>query len=199
MSTGADIETNRVALIVPPEVARILGKPPVTRVEDRAAYDRLFADLAIEWEPRSITEWLHLKDLADLSWDVLRKRRAIADILDTSLRAALQALLRSADPNFMLEPQQLLDFACNASRNADMTARLKYQLTRFGFDLESALGQAFLLRCDELEKLERMLASAEARRARAIRNFHDYRSMRSARLSLIEATAASVVPDDGGQ
>jgi len=57
------------------------------------AYGRLFAGLAIEWEPCSTTEWMCVRDLADQTWDVLRWRRAIADILDGSLRPALQGLL----------------------------------------------------------------------------------------------------------
>jgi hypothetical protein len=199
MSPNADEKKEQVALVVPPEIAVILGRPPLTRVEDRDAYDRLFADLAVEWVPRTTTEWLIVKDIADLSWDVLRKRRAMADMLDSSLRTALQALLRSADPNYVVESQLLLELAWPSGRQEHAAARLKTELARYGLNLESALGQAFLLRCNELERHERMLASAEARRNGAIRKLNDFRSMRSAQLSLIEATEASIVPVDGDQ
>jgi hypothetical protein len=82
-------ENDQVSLVIPPAIAAVLGRPALTRVEDRAAYDKLFTDLAVDWEPRSTTEWIFVRDLADQSWEVLRLRRAITDILDISLRPAL--------------------------------------------------------------------------------------------------------------
>jgi hypothetical protein len=39
-------------ITVPPEIAEILGKPPVLGLENRRAYDALLLDLARVWAPR---------------------------------------------------------------------------------------------------------------------------------------------------
>jgi hypothetical protein len=125
---------------------------------------------------------------------VLRLRRAIADILDCSLRPALQALLRAIDPTRVLDPQHLLALTRKSHEDHSLANTLKSELAKHGLDLEAALGEAFLSRCNELERLDRMLASAEARRNATIRTFNDHRNIRSARGSLIDAAAATVVP-----
>ena len=74
------VETGpNLARLVPAEIAEIFGNPPVLSLEDRQAYDQLMARLALEWKPRNITEWMFVRDIADISWEIFRHRRAIAN------------------------------------------------------------------------------------------------------------------------
>jgi hypothetical protein len=58
--------------LIPTEIVEIFGNPPVLGVENRQAYDQLLAHLVLEWKPRNITEWLFVRDLADISWEIFR-------------------------------------------------------------------------------------------------------------------------------
>jgi len=91
----------------------------------------------------------------------------------------------------VLDPQHLLELT---RKQQTLAGALKSELAKYGLDLEAALGEAFVLGCNEVEKAQRVLASAEARRNSTIRSFNDYRTMRAAKGSLIEATEATVVP-----
>ena len=65
--------------VVPAEIADIFGHPPVLSTENRQAYDELMTQLTLEWKPRNITEWMFVRDITDISWEIFRHRRAIAN------------------------------------------------------------------------------------------------------------------------
>jgi hypothetical protein len=69
MSEGShtSVETRQnLSRVIPPEIADILGHPPVLSTENRQAYDELMTQLALEWKPRrKITDWMYVRDIAD--------------------------------------------------------------------------------------------------------------------------------------
>ena len=60
---------------LPVMLARIFGSPPLVGDEDPQLYKELFSHIADEYEPKTISDWLFVKDLADLHWKRLRERR----------------------------------------------------------------------------------------------------------------------------
>jgi hypothetical protein len=54
---------------------------------------------------------------------------------------------------------------------------VKSVLAKHGLDSEAVVGQAYVLRCAELEKMDRMLTAAEMRRTATMRTFNEYRAM----------------------
>ena len=52
--------------VIPADIAAIFGPPPVLATEPREAYERLFIELVLEWGPSKTTEWLLVRDIADL-------------------------------------------------------------------------------------------------------------------------------------
>ena len=60
---------------VPAEIADVFGHPPVLSTENRQAYDELMTQLTLEWKPRNITEWMFVRDITDISWEIFRHRR----------------------------------------------------------------------------------------------------------------------------
>src|SRR5262245_8187174 len=79
--------------VVPAEIAYIFGDTPVLSTENRQAYDAPTTQLVLEWKPRDIIEWMFVRDLADTSWEILRHRRAIANVFAISFKTALRAVL----------------------------------------------------------------------------------------------------------
>ena len=58
--------------LIPAHIAEIFGPPPVIQKKHVPFYDRLLAGLVTELEPSSMLEWLAVKELADLSWEILQ-------------------------------------------------------------------------------------------------------------------------------
>ena len=54
--------------------------------------------------------------------------------------------------------------------------RVKSELAKYGLDPEAVVGQAFVLRGDELEKIDRMLTRVEVRRTAMMQGFNGYRA-----------------------
>jgi hypothetical protein len=72
---------------------------------------------------------------------------------------------------------------------------LKSELANYGLDPESAISQALVTRCNELEKMERMLTSVEAKRNAMMRFFDDCRAMAPVmRNQIIDSEQAPLLP-----
>jgi len=90
--------------VVPAEIADVFGHPPVLSTENRQAYDELMTRLTLEWKPRNITEWMFVCDITDISWEIFRHRRAIANLFAISFKTALRAVLNDVLPEEGCKP-----------------------------------------------------------------------------------------------
>jgi len=66
---------------LPVVLAKIFGPPPLVGNEDPQLYKELFSHIADEHEPKTISDWLLVKDLADVHWERLRERRLKAEVI----------------------------------------------------------------------------------------------------------------------
>jgi hypothetical protein len=65
MSEGSltSVETRQnLSRVIPPEIADILGHPPVLSTENRQAYDALMTQLVLEWKPQNMELWAKVGD-----------------------------------------------------------------------------------------------------------------------------------------
>jgi hypothetical protein len=135
-NTKASVET-----LIPVEIRDVLGDPPLLATEDPNRYDALLTELAREVRPSDLTEWLWVKDIADLTWDIIRYRRIKASYIDRRLRFSPEQQQSPLVREVYLENQRCLDAAV-----------------------------------DELEVMERLLASVEYRRNNALHEIERRRS-----------------------
>src|SRR5262249_21393573 len=106
MSEGSltSVETRQnLSRLIPPEIADILGHPPVLSTENRQAYDALMTQLVLQWKPRDILGWLFVRHMTDTSWEIFRHRRAIANLFAISFKA-LAAVLNEVLPESGCKP-----------------------------------------------------------------------------------------------
>ncbi len=66
---------------LPVMLAKIFGSPPLVGDEDPQLYKELFSLLAAEHDPEDISDWLLVKDLADVHWERLRERKLKAEVI----------------------------------------------------------------------------------------------------------------------
>jgi ribosomal protein S12 methylthiotransferase accessory factor YcaO len=53
----------------------LFGPAPILKGEDSEAYDSLFTRISMDVKPTDIIEEMWIKDVADITWDILRYRR----------------------------------------------------------------------------------------------------------------------------
>jgi hypothetical protein len=172
MSEGSltSVETRQnLSRLIPPEIADILGPPPLLSTENRQAYDALLTQLVLEWKPRNIIGWTFVDDLANISLEIFRHRRAIANLFAISFKTALRAVLTDVLPEEGCKPwfdhyDTVKGLAQAWFEGPQEQEKVKSELAKYGLTAEAIVAQTYVLRRDELHELHRLLAVAEARR-----------------------------------
>ena len=173
-----NVETRpNLSRLIPAEIAEIFGNPPVLSFEDREAYDQLLAQLVLEWRPRNITEWMFVRDIADISWEILRHRRAIASVHAISFHEALRNVIEEALPG--LVSLDIKPMVYGWFDKPKIQTKIKSELAKYGIGLDAIVAKSYSMNRDTLDRLHRLLALAEARRTAIIRNLNEYRAMAS--------------------
>ena len=157
--------------------------------ENRQAYDQLVKQLVREWQPRNITEWTFVRDIADISWEIFRHRRAIAGVFAISFKEALagvfidvlpghrRSLLPEDSEALRSQFRQAEALADAWFEGPEQQEQVKSELAEYGVTADAVVAQTYSVRGDVLDKLHRLLALAEARRTAIARNFNEYRAM----------------------
>jgi hypothetical protein len=178
---------------IPAHIRELFGEPPLLRTESRDAYDALWSALVVQFDPRDIMEWAWVRDLADLTWDVARTRRAMTSMLNVSFKSGLAGTLRAVIPFVAALPpehQVLAESWYDASGKGKVAATL----AKYGLGAEAAEGEAFGHRLGDIERMQRLIISAEGRRHTIIRELQLHRESapaRKARNEIIDAEPAN--------
>ena len=208
---------------IPESFVSIMGDPPIIQGEDNATYMLLLEKLGGATAARNIIDWMMVKDVADLTWQVIRIRRWISAILDNGRREGLAAgidQLINWRPGSVLDQTAVkyaMDHYVDKNEDAnghDGAARLDRLLDRFGLDADNiAAANSFSRNFPILEKAEELLRRLEDRRDRTLREIERRKpscgaALRSASdgaiaepstgsgTSNIEAAAPSLVPGE---
>jgi hypothetical protein len=150
--------------LIPPDILRLLGPPPLTPGEDTEKYERIFAGVAAALEPGDLVDWIRCRDVADLTWKIQRLMRLERALFATYAREALvDVLMALCGPEQPIEPR-LIDGWCTA----DPAARREIQeiLRDHGTDIDAILGQAVINHLPAFDAFERACAMARAQRDR---------------------------------
>ena len=157
----------------------LLPVSPLLITESEDEFDRIRDALDQELKPRGIIEQVYVADIAYLAWEILRLRRCKAGIINSAFRAALEKFLTQ-----LLRPpggysHQVKNEAESLAHTWFSDAAAKKQvselLAQFQLDEFSIEAEAIRSVGDNLEQLDRLLASLESRRNKALRCVAEYR------------------------
>jgi len=174
---------------VPTDIEALFGDPPLLSTEDPNLYWDMFDRFAEFVDPKNIIEWLWLKDIVDLCWEIARLRRYRALLIERERES------KNAEIDYAREHAD--------DRNLSLLDRLKrpqIEALRNAPRLDTEADSASLLILQYLgtyETVEKLLMSAELRRDRILREL-DFRRERVAPLlrqksdELIDAPADAV-------
>ena len=187
-------ETDKAAVkslrSIPADIQALFGDPPLLSTEDPARYRDMLDRFAESIAPRNIIEWLWVKDIVDLSWEIPRLRRYRALLIERareSKNAEIEYAREHADdPDLYLSLRPPTPAQIEARRNAPR--------------LDTEADSASLLMSEYLgtyETVDKLLMAAELRCDRILREL-DFRRERIAPLlrkisdEVIDASADAV-------
>ena len=174
---------------MPPDIEVLFGDPPLLSTEDPRLYRELLDRFVGSVEPRNVIEWLWVKDIVDLSWEIARLRRYRALLIERereSKNAEIDYAREHADDRDLCWMDRLKRPQIEALRNAPR------------LDTEADSASLLILQyLGTYETVDKLLMSAELRRDRILREL-DFRRERIAPLlrktsdELIDARADAV-------
>ena len=174
----------------------LFGPPPLFEGEDAAAYGELLAHVSGAVKPVDFLEQIWVRDVVELTWEILRMRRLRAELLKSDTKAALFSWMKTKQASKIL--------ARWAARDPKAIAQVNKRLASSGVTLERVTAAAWVGNIDTFERIDRMVTSAEARRNAALREIERHRTsiaetMRRASDDVLDAEFEDVAPDQGPQ
>ena len=187
-----------------PSVARDLSfftKPLLLRSECEHEFDELLHALSGEIQPRGIVENLYVEEIAGIIWDILRLRRCKVTIMNMSFEKALHKLISShfkmrrpaREEESKTVPFSLTELWQPPTKSEIERSKKIDRLVRGWFTsnegkqkvlsilrrshLDESVIDAEVIRASfpDLQLLEKLLISLEARRDRSLRRMMEYR------------------------
>jgi len=138
-----------------------LGPPPLFEGEDTAAYDELLARISGAMKPADIFEEVWVRDIVDLSWEVLRLRRLKASLMTATAYEGLHKIL---EPFLELYDERDQLVRGWAARHKTAIKQVDRLLASAGLTMDAVMAQTLLTNLDHIERMERLIGTAGARR-----------------------------------
>jgi hypothetical protein len=149
-----------------------LAPAPLLPGEKQTDYADVAVGIVKAAQPRDAIEEFLVRDVVDLTWEILRLRRVKAGILRTSMRRGVEgALARAGHKN----PEKDKLGASWAAGDDAVRTKIDLILNDAGLTIEEETADALENKLDSFERLDRLLASAEARRNNALREIDRHR------------------------
>ncbi len=155
-----------------------LGPPVLQPGEDADLYDRLHARVSAAVAPRDVVEEFWVRDVVDLMWETLSLRRLKGLLL---LGSAHEGAYRVLVP--LVESGRAYDLAKGWFARKDKAVQeVEQALTRAGLTGEAVTAQTLSVKLDDVERIDRLIMNAEARRNAMLREVERHRDVVAARL-----------------
>jgi hypothetical protein len=179
----ASPEFTSVGAPAPFATLSLLGAPPLIKGEDARSYDELLARICDTLRPSDSLEEIWIRDVVDLVWETFRLRRIKANLLTDSTEWGIGSTLKN-------ERADAREMAREWAGGDEAAAKdVAAALVCAGSSMEAVIARAMSVQMLHMERLDRMLMSAEARRSAALRELDHHRSPLAQKLRRVIADA----------
>ena len=162
-ASSTDVAPTRLALF---------GSPPLLAGEDAAAYDELLARVSGAMKPADVLEEIWVRDVVDLVWETFRLRRLKTSLLAANAHKGLKDILE-----MLLAWHEAPNVAKSwAAREPAAIKKVDKVLASAGLTMDAVMAQTLALKIDDIERIDRMIMGAEARRNVALRELDRHRA-----------------------
>jgi hypothetical protein len=169
-----------VASAEPPDMAEPL-LALLLEHEDPAAYDEISARISAVVKPADFLEEIWVCDVVALVWEAFRLRRLKACLVATGATRGLDRVISSCLPSLMFwTVDKIVDGW--ARRDGERVAQVEGVLNQNGLTMEHVVAESLAARMEDIERIDRMIASAERRRSAMLREVDRHRSSLASRL-----------------
>jgi hypothetical protein len=177
------------------ELSSLFGSAPLIEGEDQAAYDDFHARISAAMKPKDVLEQIWVRDVVDLTWETRRMRRLKAILLTSKLSLGLRQVLITV----MDEVQAGILAGQWAARDRGAIKEVEKLLASMGQTMEVVVARTLSANIDAVERIDRMVMSAEVRRNAALREIERHRSyiaeaLRRAADDVVDAEFEDVAP-----
>jgi hypothetical protein len=146
------------------------GPPPVIEGEDTATYDELLTRISGAIKPADILEDIWVRDLADCVWIMLRYRRLQASLITATAHNGLWSALEPLAVEGLSELVQEW-----TRRRSSAIKQVDQLLSSADLSMDAVLAHTLLHNLDSIERLDRMIVLAGARRDAILREIDRHR------------------------
>jgi hypothetical protein len=172
------VPMKKLSTLIPSAVLQVLGEPPLVSGEDPAAYESLLGQLGVESGAQGTIEWLWVKDIADLTWQIHRIRRWLRIMIESGHKMGLamgidQLLSRNPTDSPSAAANKLAHEAYSDMESdehgRDGEARLSALLEPYGLEMEHiGAAHSFFRQFKTISDAEDLITKLESRRDRAL-------------------------------
>jgi len=150
----------------------LLGKPALLKGERLEDYQALEASLMATLKPTDAQEYLWVRDIIELQWELLRMRQMKARFLSATASEGLKIILLDRG----VDHSKLHPTASQWAKNVPQVIENVRQLfEEWGLDESDILAKTYMKHIADLERIERMIISVEGRRNAALRELEKHR------------------------
>jgi hypothetical protein len=159
----------------PKKLIQFLDDPPLVGNEKAEDYYDLFAVIVEGTKPRDAIDWLHVKCLVDLTWEIRRERAIKAGIVELMRKEIVLDLLKSTrgdSASLDTHMYRIFDAAGEANKWAsDPQAQkeIDTKLAACGYPAADILVRAYMKGAGQIDAVDRRIASYEVRRMVVLR------------------------------
>jgi hypothetical protein len=195
---------------VPENIRSLLGTAWILEGENAELYEALLARIAAEMQPVDLIEWLLLKDIVALTWDIQRSRHHRNSIMRLARRQAMERVLslvlekRSVAAEFIDDRAQAVQLAADWFNGDKKTIKAVDQLlTQAGLSMTDVTAQALSIRSGEIGRIEERNDRCEQRRDAILRQIERRRAglgsgVRRASEEVVDAQFRELTPGVSG-
>lgn len=170
----------------------------ILKGEEEEQYRRILEEVTRSVRPADIIEQFWVRDVTDLLWEALRLRRLKGSLLHAATRHGLFEVLEP------LIDVRAMPLTIGWSSGQEWAKQEVDQvLTRAGLSFDIVIAEGLAAKLDAIERIDRMIASAEGRRNAVLREISRHRDAVAARLArvseVIEEAEFAEVDGSNGQ
>jgi hypothetical protein len=173
--TGVTNMSTKNLQSVPAAMRDLFINPPLLNRENPKLYYQLLEKMIEQLQPRTVIEWLLLKDQVDYAWEALRMRRLKGPLIDIEGRRSMAEVLRKLQPADADRHPEIQRLAAQwmsdpKAYKAAMDILMQNRVTR-----ECVTAIAMTGAAAALETVDKFESAAVARRDAAVREFQRQR------------------------
>jgi len=150
---------------VTPGRMTLFAPPPLIPGEEADAYDDLLARISGTLKPSDSIEEMWLHDIAASTWEILRWRRSKSHMVNGNMHRGMKTVLESL---CSFEEADELSFHW-ATRDPHSVKTIEGLLSSAGFSMDEVIAETIAIKIGDIERLDRLIMNAEARRNGALR------------------------------